>query len=106
MKGRPCKITKATLKVCSKMNKGRCTILSAAAGLTAPCQTKKCYLASEENKKAFLNSQSNQGARYAKAGRGRRKGRIWKQDKNNGRKSGKSEEELRDKCLNGMIVEI
>ena len=50
MKGRPCKITKATLKVCSKMNKGRCTILSAAAGLTAPCQTKKCYLASEENK--------------------------------------------------------
>ena len=44
--------------------------------------------------------------RYAKAGRGRRKGRIWKQDKNNGRKSGKRVEELRDKCLNGMIVEI
>jgi len=44
--------------------------------------------------------------RYAKAGRGRRKGRIWKQDKNNRRKSGKSEEELRDRCLNCIIVEI
>lgn len=46
------------------------------------------------------------GASYAKAGRGRRKVKVGKQDKNKGRRSGEDGGELRDRCLNCIIDDI